>query len=535
MPRVRFCRRWITGAFVLLVIVSGALPGYHAPARAQNPCEGLVTPRLYVGGAARVTSSYGISVKNNPATGAAGATEVAQMAYGTVVTVDDGHRCNFGYVWWQVTLPNGTTGWAAEGDSADYFMEPATVGLHVFQRVHDDATGSDTLAHYFATPDGTAAADPALSFTVQPRATTPQQVWQEVEITYLGQGLASVRELCPDRLAGTPLDGITLEDALQLPLPSLDYDYYPAPDGTQLVLVRHFHLMLPRCDTVVPERVGISTVSLLSPGGEEMLLFPFPQHGSVPASEDRYSPTGQDAWNVYLSEVVWSPQGKYIAFVAAYRDRCSSQACYRFHLYVWNTTTGQLYILGEGRHVGWTNGGEGLNLFRLITAEDGRQVAHLYTLRADGANRQEIWLPGGAVYVSVEQEPLGLPWNVSGTHVMVFNAGYGEVMLFDVNDRTFTTPVFLPDLMPRANRLSVDLIKGEKQFLWTTIRGDFVTQSARTGDWTRLTSQVATTGVAPVRVRPFATGSMALVELIDGTAYVLDVDADRLIPVTFGP
>ncbi len=532
MCDVRIRRLVVTGLFALLVIVS-ALPVDHAPARAQSPCDGLVTPRLTPGGAARVTSPYGISVKNNPATGAAGAVEVGQMAYGTVTSVTGDYRCNFGYVWWPVTLPNGTSGWAAEGDSADYFMEPTIVGLHVFRRQHDESTGGDSLVHSFATPDGSASLQNTI--TIAPQITTPQQAWQEVEITYLGQGLASVRELCPERLTGTPFENITLEDALQLPLPPLDYDTYPAPDGSPIVLVRHFHLLLPRCDTVVPERVGISTVSLLGADGSEMILFPFPQHGSVPASEDRYMPTEPDSWNVYLSEVVWSPQGKYIAFVAAYRDQCSSQACYRFHIYVWNTATGQLYILGDGRHVGWTNGGEGLNFFRLVTGDDGRQLAHLYTLRADGTDRQEIWLPGGAVYVSVEQQPLGLPWNASGTHVMVFNAGYGEVMLFNVSDRTFTTPVFLPDLMPRANRLSVDLITGEKQFLWATIRGEFVVQSARTGDWTELASQVATTGIAPVRVRPFATGSAALIEMMDGSAYVLDTDADRLVPVTFTP
>ncbi len=135
---------------------------------------------------------------------------------------------------------------------------------------------------------------------------------------------------------------------------------------------------MPRCDNVVPERAGISTVSILDASGVETVLFPFPQHGSVPESTDSYTDGEPTEWNVYLDEVVWSPQGKYIAFVASYRYACNRQDCYRFHIYVSNLDTGQLYILGEGRHVGWSSGGERINFFRLVTGTDGNSAAHLY-------------------------------------------------------------------------------------------------------------------------------------------------------------
>lgn len=526
-PRTR--RALLAGWLILVVSLIG-LPTHPTatPASAQSACDGLVAPRLTIGGSARVTSPYGLSLKNQPMTGAAGATEVKLMGYGSVATVLDGYRCNLGYIWWELSLPDGSTGWAAEGDASGYFMEPTTVGLHLYQ---PNADGTQ-IAHYFVTPDGTAQRQGG--FSIAPVTATPREAWQQVEIDRLGQALDSVHSRCPARLAGTPFENLDLDGALSLALPPLEYDFYPSPDGTRLLLVRHLHLRLPRCDTVVPERVGISRVSVLDASGTETPLFPFPQHGSVPASEDRYAPGVPDSWNVYLDEVVWSPQGKYIAFVAAYRDQCSGQPCYRFQLYVSNLDTGQLYILGEGRHVGWTNGGEGINAFRLVTGDDGRQVAHLFTMRPDGTDRQEIWLPGGAVYVSDSQQGLGLPWNDSGTRVMVANAGMGEVMLFNLSDRAFTPAVTVPDLMPQPNRLSVNLIRGETAFLWTTIRGEFVTQNVRTGDWVPLHSDLATTGVAPVRVRPFATGNKALVEMADGSAYVLDINADQLIPVALG-
>jgi hypothetical protein len=522
-----FSRRALLLTIILFALIAAARP---IPARAQNPCEGLVTPRLSVGGAARVTAAYGLSLKDRAATGAAGSTEVAQMPYGTVGSVAEGPSCNFGYVWWKIQLPNGTSGWAAEGGSgADYYMEPYTVGLHTYK------TGADAshLMHYFVNPDGFGQV--MGQFTIQPLSVTPQTAWQQVDIDWLGQALDSLRQLCPDKLTGTDLGNApTLEAALQLPLPPLDYDYYPSPDGNRLVLVRHEHLRVPRCDNVVPERAGISTVSILDASGAETALFPFPQHGSIPESTDSYTDGEPSEWNVSLDEVVWSPQGKYIAFVAAYRYSCNRQDCYRFHLYISNLETGQLYVLGEGRHVGWSSGGERINFFRLVTGSDGNQMAHLYSARPDGTDRQEIWLPGGAVYVSPERQPLGFPWTDSGTRVMVGNAGIAEVMLFDLADRTFTTPVLLPDLMPQPNRLSVSFIHGEKTYFWTTIRGEFVLQNARTGDWTRLNSTVETTGVAPTQSRPFAIGDKALIEMADGTAYILDVAADQITPVMFG-
>lgn len=517
-------------AFRTLVIVGVilALVGLSAPAHAQDPCAGLVASRLETGGAARVSAAYGVSLKNKPMTGAAGATEVSLMAYGTVVTVLEGPRCNLGYRWWQVQLPGGATGWAAEGNTADYFMEPLTVGLDVYQR---RAEGGE-LARYFITPDG--APQPRDVFRVVPFSGTPGAAWQQVEIDRLGALLDDARANCPDRLMDTPFaTAYTLEAALNLPLPPLDYDIYPSPDGAQMVLVRHLRLDVPRCDTVLREPVGVSRVSVLAADGSETLLFPYPQHGTVPDSTDVYTGGDPSLLNVYFEEVVWSPQGKYIAFSTAYRYACNRQNCYRFHLYVHNQETGQLYVLGEGRHPGWTNGGEGINFFRLIRDANDNAVAHLYTARPDGSNRQEVWLPGGADYVSPKQTPFGYPWNASGTRVMVQNRGGGEIMLFNLADRTFTPVMHIPDKMPLDNRLSVNLIKGESAYLWTTIRGEFALQDAKTGQWAELQSTVSTTGVPVTQVRAFATGNRALVEMADHSAYILNVDADTLTPIAF--
>jgi hypothetical protein len=521
---------FIRRAFLQVLIMAAlAAAAFALPTHAQNPCDGLVAPRLTAGGAARITTAYGLSLKDRAATGAAGSTEVALLSYGTVASVLDGPSCSFGYVWWNLQLSNGTTGWAAEGGSAgtDYFMEPYAVGLNVYHRSAD----STRLTHYFVQPDGTN--ENRGDFVIQPASGTPQTAWQQVEIDQLTRALDTVRQDCPDRLMGSDLaSAATNEAALQLPLPALDYDYYPSPEGERLVLVRHQHLRVPRCDNVVPLRMGMSTVSILNKAGVETVLFPFPQHGSIPDSVDTYKGSEPTDWSVALDEVIWSPQGQYIAFVAAYRYPCNRQECYRYHMYVSNLETGQLYVLGEGRHVGWSSGGERINFFRLIAGADGKPAAHLYTARPDGTDRQKSGCRADAVTYRTRTNRSTFP-GMRAARVMVGNAGIAEVMMFNLADRTFTPPMLLPDLMPQANRLAVYLVQGEKGFFWCTIRGEFVIQSALTGEWKTLESSVAATGVAPVQVRPFPIGDKALVETADGGAYILDLAADQLAPVVF--
>jgi hypothetical protein len=537
--KIRFCQRGQimrvskpVSVFVCLIAAALALSAPFAPitptpARAQNSCEGLVAPRLTAGQAARVITNYGLSLKNRAAPGSAGSIEVDLLPYGAVATVVEGPVCGYGYVWWKLNLPNGTTGWAAEGSASEYFLEPSVIGLHLYQRRDNGAA----IEHYFVTPDGLAQLQN--TFTIPPLNATPQDVWQQVEIDYLASAIETISTECPEKLAGTAFENVTLEQALQINLAPYAYDFYPSPDGEKLVLVRHQLLRVPRCDNVVPERTGISTVFVIDADGASTELFPFPQHGTVPESVDVYRGGEPSQFNVYFEDVAWSPNGKYVAFTTDYRYQCNRQDCYRIHLYIANLDTGQLYVLGEGRRIGWTNGGEGINFFRLISDGAGNQVAHLYTARPDGSARQEIWLPGGAIYVSDVKEPLNLPWTSGGTRVMVVNAGGGEVMLFALADRAFTPVVTLPDLMMPENRLAVYAMQGDKVYLWATIRGEFVRQNARTGDWYELESELATTGIAPVRVRPFDDGVHLLVEMADGSAYVLNIDADELVPVVF--
>ncbi len=142
------------------------------------------------------------------------------------------------------------------------------------------------ITHTFVLPDGRAEARPP--FPVAPVEATPAEVWQTVETERLVPAVEQAMQTCPHRLAGTPFAALSSpEDALNLPLPPLDYDVVPAPDASRLLLVRHLHLLVPRCDSALPERIGISRVVVLSPDGSETELFPFAQHSSIPPADDQ--------------------------------------------------------------------------------------------------------------------------------------------------------------------------------------------------------------------------------------------------------
>lgn len=521
-------RRLINGAAVCFVLFAMlALVGGRA--LAQGGCDGLIAPNLSSGGAGQVTSPYGVSVKNIPATGTGGAAEVATLPQGAVFTVLDGPQCNQGYVWWQIRLTNGIVGWAAEGSATDRFMEPATVGLHTY-RVSPDR---GTITRFFVTPEGAARREAV--FTVPPVEATPADAWQPVEQEALTQGLADVEQNCPERLIGTLWEDEASRAApLETPLPADDYTFYPAPDGERLVLVRTLQLPLPRCDAALPDHAGMGRVTLLDVAGTETELFPFPQHGTVPPSQDRYALTVPNAPRVYLDEVRWSPDGAHIAFVAAYRDTCDDAACTRFHVYVWDVARGQLYVPGEGRHVAWTEGGAWLYVFRLLADDEGAPHANLARMRPDGTERVAVPLPGGTVALSTTQTGLGFPWNEAGTRVLLGSGGTDAVTIYTLADRSLTPARAVPELAPAPNRLAVDYVFGETALLWTTIRGEFLVQDLREDTVRLLESEVASTGVPLRAVRLFITGQHALLEMADGTAYVLDVAADRLRPVVFG-
>lgn len=84
-------------------------------------CIGAPPSINVIGTEARVTLAEGVlmNIRAEPF-----GTILAELAAGATFTVISGSRCEGGYLWWWVELPNGRQGWAAEGDSNEYYFAP---------------------------------------------------------------------------------------------------------------------------------------------------------------------------------------------------------------------------------------------------------------------------------------------------------------------------------------------------------------------------------------------------------------------------
>ena len=105
-------------ALLILIVTLFAAP----PAQAGS-CPLAPAPRLHAGMRAVVAPGvWGLNLRALPAV----STGVrAQIGAGQRMAVLDGPSCNRQFHWFRVELPNGLTGWLAEGDWGGYFVVPA--------------------------------------------------------------------------------------------------------------------------------------------------------------------------------------------------------------------------------------------------------------------------------------------------------------------------------------------------------------------------------------------------------------------------
>src|SRR5437588_4181076 len=118
----RFCLPIVlVAAIVALAVSSGALASPQ-----QATCPGTPPTQFVVGQRGTVLAStqgtvVPVRIRQQPSkTGSV----LAQLGEGATFTVSGGPQCADGYLWWQIRTDNGVTGWAAEGDSSGYFIDP---------------------------------------------------------------------------------------------------------------------------------------------------------------------------------------------------------------------------------------------------------------------------------------------------------------------------------------------------------------------------------------------------------------------------
>jgi hypothetical protein len=111
----------LTHWFVLLLFI------FSIPAAAQQTtCEGGLVPRLNVDGYGKVTEGDANNVRD---AASRNGELIGQIEGGSPFTVLDGFTCTGNFTWWQVEYFDGSdmvTGWTAESNGTDYFLEPIT-------------------------------------------------------------------------------------------------------------------------------------------------------------------------------------------------------------------------------------------------------------------------------------------------------------------------------------------------------------------------------------------------------------------------
>ncbi|MBN1565214.1 MAG: PD40 domain-containing protein, partial [Anaerolineae bacterium] len=109
---------------LIVTLIAAALPASPVThVAAQTTCGTAPTPRLTVGQSARVvvTDGTGNNLRTSPNTSA---TIAGVLADGEVFSVIGGPQCVANYWWWEVRRWDGMSGWTAEGEPGDYWVEP---------------------------------------------------------------------------------------------------------------------------------------------------------------------------------------------------------------------------------------------------------------------------------------------------------------------------------------------------------------------------------------------------------------------------
>ena len=96
--------------------------GFITQAQEEIPdvCPSSLEPNLAIGQSAIVTTdNILLTIRQEPTINSP---RIAQLSDGTELIIVDGYICANGYTWWQIES-NDITGWAAQGDNEDYWLE----------------------------------------------------------------------------------------------------------------------------------------------------------------------------------------------------------------------------------------------------------------------------------------------------------------------------------------------------------------------------------------------------------------------------
>lgn len=499
--------------------------GVARPAAAQDDCTTLVKPRLGAGITARVAFNDGIGVVFRDAPTSSNSAVLGNLPEGYILTITgDAPICQDQFLWWAARLPDGQEGFVAEGAGSGYFLEPWEVGAAVF------IPAEGQLNHFFVDTRGNVQSRAPLPIAAP--IGTAATLWQPFELELAAAQVAA----CPDQaeLFGAAAVG-------DVPFLNVAPAFYPAPDGTKALLRRDFLLDLPDCIGAT-QKYGTSTVALTTTSGET-LVFPFSQHADPPESQHCQPQTGLDLDHLtWISEVAWSQDGRYVALSVRYLRNSENFPCAFYHVFVVETNTLSVSYAGEGRRVGWGQGGRRLRYLRLERSDPNADgTPRLFSVLPDGGDAVEVFLPGGATWLpgAMDLENAVLPWSENGDKLLACNGlvyTCGEAISFRVVDSGFEgVPIITPDAAQLGNGLrAVYFVAGDTRLLWHTTDGRLFLQplgGADAGRWAEVAAELSSE-TPIVDVILVQTGVGAVLRLDDGRRFYLDVLGGTVSPIT---
>ncbi len=471
--------------FLILTIV------WVPTASAQDPCAGLVESRLEPDATVRVVydgDGIGSNLRDNPGREQSGSTIVGIAPEGTVFTLKEGPVCLDGRIWWRVETVDGRDVWTAEGDAQQYYLEPFVLSTVIVQPGTADPR---LLRRWEVSFSGEVTELDSLQ--VPPAETfVAADIWQQPDIDAANRVLNDRLSSCPDRLEGTPWEGIT--SAADVTVPEGNYTLEPSPSGDYAFLVRHWTLQIPTCQGGPGLHHGISKTYLLTEDGAN-LLFPYGQHGGVRSREACHSPdVSNPAWTTDLAEIEWSPDEDTVALVARYLDYdTGNRECAFTFIFMVDVFNGAVTPIGEGRRVVW--GGGGTRLYYVnFEMDNAYNVLEERLLELSNGQTRQVNIPsvsGGVQLVPTVFNSTGvdLPETADGSRLLLCStiSGCPGTLLFEISRNSFVgQPVAIPEPILPRQVAQVHLVADNGRLLWLTQDGAVYLQSLRapdTGVW----------------------------------------------------
>lgn len=303
---------------------------------AQSNCPGTPPSRMAIGMTGRIAFTDGTTTRLR-ADATTQADIIFEMPEGLEFVVVGGPECAGNYTWWQLQLSDGTTGWTAEGDDIDYFIEPlpqpvinAPTSAPISQSVNFDT--SDQFIS-FATNDGQVVVVQPDGTVVQRFSATPftsemSFICPKISPDGTHVAFAGFFSTRGDRVSPLVLANIATGDVRTL-VDNIYGGFDWSPDGTQIAFDKSIRFEPLSDDGIwvvdinnnatrelIPAVAGNPLISpLWSPDGETIAFLEVVYiEGGGTVGTANIDGSSYRTWSADVGAFSWSPDSRQLAY-----------------------------------------------------------------------------------------------------------------------------------------------------------------------------------------------------------------------------